>query len=260
MSIKEEYKEIIRAAKAGGEVVRKYFGKTLALEGKSTPADFRTKADLGSEKAVLDILQKKFPKYNILSEEVGEINKNSEYTFVIDPLDGTNNFSLGIPNFTTGIGLMKGGETIFGVVYAPVLKSVYFAEKGKGAYSNNKKIHVNNESELKKSTVSYVGSYACPYSHTPEVVAKFYNNGAKRLLSSWSVLFDMCLIASGKIEAAIVCGPEIYDFIPAKLIAKEAGALVTDLDGEKAVKDKDVTFLVSNGSKIHQEILKILKS
>ena len=103
--ISKKYKNIIKAAVAGGKITKKYFGKVLELEGKTRPSDFRTKADLESEKAIIKILEKSFPTYNIISEEAGEINKNSEYTFEIDPLDGTNNFVLGIPYFSIGIGL-----------------------------------------------------------------------------------------------------------------------------------------------------------
>jgi myo-inositol-1(or 4)-monophosphatase len=132
--IGKEYKEVIRAAKTGGEVVRKYFGKSLKLEGKTIPADFRTKADLESEKVIIKILSKSFPKYNIFSEEIGEIDKNSEYTFHVDPLDGTNNFALGIPYSSVSIGLTRGDEIIFGVVYNPMLDNLYYAEKGRGSF------------------------------------------------------------------------------------------------------------------------------
>jgi len=257
--IKKEYKEIIKAAVAGGKVVNKYFGKILEIEGKSMPSDFRTKADLESEKAILKILEKEFPKYNIFSEEVGEINKNSEYTFIIDPLDGTNNFVLGIPYFSIGIGLMKGGEIIFGVVYNPILNNIYFAEKDKGAFLNDRKIYVNKESDIKNSSISAVVDYGDSTGLQKNLFLESNQIGIKRYLTNWSCLLDFCLLASGKIESIIFYDCPLHDFIPGKLIAKEAGALITDFEGNKEKSDKNNIFLATNGTKIHQEILKILQ-
>lgn len=243
---------------AGGKVTKKYFGKVLELEGKSRPADFRTKADLESEKAILKVLEKAFPTYNIISEEAGEIDKKSEYTFVIDPLDGTNNFVLGIPYFSVGIGLMKGNEVIFGVIYNPILKNIYFAEKGKGSFLNNKKISVNKEADIENGTFSVIISPSGSHDYSTKVIGELYNKDAKRVLRNWSALLDFCLLASGKTEGMIVGGAYLHDFISGKLIANEAGALVTDFNGIIEKDDRNDTFLISNGTKIHQEILNVL--
>ncbi len=256
--IKKEYRDIVKATIAGGEITKKYFGKALKIEGKSMPSDFRTKADLGAEKAILKILEKKFPAYNINSEEIGSIDKNSEYTFVVDPLDGTNNFVLGIPQFSISIGLMKGEETIFGVVYNPILDNIYFAEKGGGAFLNNKKIRVNRESDIEKSSVSLIVSYAFSRDDHNDIVNRLNNKKVKRILTNWSALLDFGLLASGKIEAIMLYELPLHDFVAGKLIAKEAGALVTDFKGVEENNDKNNRFLITNGTKIHQEMLKIL--
>ena len=90
----------ILAAEHGGTIVKNYFGDLLDIEEKTMVSDFRTKADTEAENAILHVLTKNFPQYNILSEEAGFLDHHSEYTFVIDPLDGSNNFVLGIPNFS----------------------------------------------------------------------------------------------------------------------------------------------------------------
>lgn len=257
--IKKKYKAIIKAAKAGGEITKKYFGKVLEIEGKTIPADFRTKADLESEKAIIKILTKAFPKYNIISEEIGEINKNSEYTFHVDPLDGTNNFVLGIPYFSVSIGLTKGNEIIFGVVYNPILENIYYAEKGKGAFCNGKKIKVNKELDIKNSSVSLVVSFGCPRDFSSKTWVKIFTKNVKRVLSFWSVALDLCLLASGKIESIIIRELHLWDFVAGKIIAKEAGAVVTDFKGSQEKSEVNDTFLVSNSTKIHNEILELLK-
>src|SRR3989344_581814 len=95
--ISSKYQPVIDAVKAGGAVLLKYFGAAYDIHQKSSASDLRTTADLESEKVILEKLSQTFPDYNLYSEEAGEINKGSEYTFAIDPLDGTSNFVLGIP-------------------------------------------------------------------------------------------------------------------------------------------------------------------
>src|SRR3989344_752859 len=107
-----DVKNLIKAAHAGGEILRKYFGKTLNPIEKSTLWDFQTEADVGSEKAILKILRRSFPKYNIHAEEEGKTDNGSEFTIVIDPLDGTNNFVLGIPNFSVSIAVLHKNKAV----------------------------------------------------------------------------------------------------------------------------------------------------
>lgn len=259
MKISKEYLEIIRAAKAGGKIVKKYFGKNLEVIGKTIPADFKTKADIESEEVILKILSKKFPSYNIIAEENGKIDKKSEYTFAIDPLDGTNNFVLGIPYFSVSIALLKGDEIIFGVVYNPVLNNIYFAEKGKGAYLNDKKIIVNEEADLKNSSISIVFGFKYQDNFERDFSNRLYKEKAKRVLFNWSFALDAGYLSSGKYEAIYVKDINLYDFAAGKLIAKEAGALITDELGNPEENDRSQTFLISNGTKIHQEILKLIR-
>jgi myo-inositol-1(or 4)-monophosphatase len=207
----------------------------------------------------LKILKKKFPKYNIFSEEAGKTENGSEYTFVIDPLDGTNNFVLGVPYFSVSIALMKNNEVIFGVIYNPVLMNVYYAEKGKGAYLNGKRINVSSESNIKNSTVSLVANYGFSIDNFVKMGRSLYELDVKRVSKFWSVALDYCLLASGKIEALILHDVPLYDFAAGKIIAREAGARITDFNGDKLSDDKEKIFLTTNGTKIHKEILGILK-
>ncbi|OGI64415.1 hypothetical protein A2733_01250 [Candidatus Nomurabacteria bacterium RIFCSPHIGHO2_01_FULL_40_20] len=255
---KEDKKNLIKATHAGGKILKKYFGKTLNLVEKSMIADFKTEADTESEKTILRILKKEFKNYNIHSEENGKINKSSKYTIVIDPLDGTNNFVLGIPNFSITIAVLFEGEAIAGVIHQPILKQTYFAEKGKGAFLNNKKIKVNNNKDPKALTIAYSCGYKTSHTRIANiirslVVSKFY----KRVTFNWSPAYDHCLLASGKIEALITdAGTEIYDFGAGKLIAKEAGAKIYTLDGKKDTDFLNDAFIIGNSEKVIKNVLK----
>lgn len=252
--------KIIQAAENGGREVNKYFGDVLKINEKSTLSDFRTKADTESEKAILSVLKSEFPDFNILSEETGVIDKNSEYTFIIDPLDGTNNFVLGIPNFSISIALMKNDELILGVVHIPILGQTYYAQKGKGAYLNDRKLSVNSEQDMKRVTISYTCGYINSRDFSQKLQKKLDDFPIKRVLTMWSPAVDLCLLASGKIEAIINNANEIYDFAAGKIIAREAGAVITDFEGNKDVEDRSNVFIVSNTKNIQQNLIVILKN
>lgn len=251
-------KDIIAAAENSGEIIRKYFGNTLEIEEKSTIADFKTKADLESEQGIIALLSEKFPNYNILSEEAGSVDRQSEYTLVIDPLDGTNNFVLGIPNFTVSIGLLKGDRCVAGVTHAPLLNQTYSAEEGKGAFCNGKPISVSQETVLERSTVSYT----CGYINNPQfeikLLKKLQVSNVKRYLTNWSPAFDYCLLASGKIETIINNNNELYDYIAGKIIAREAGAIITDFRGKLQDDRQTSQFVASNKQEIHSQITALL--
>ena len=248
---------IISAAKAGGKIIKGYFGQSLVIEEKSAAFDVRTKADIESEAAILAVLKKAFPTYNIFSEECGFINKKSEYTFHIDPLDGTNNFVSGIPNFSVSIALVKGKETIFGVIYMPILDLAYYAAKGGGAFCNEVKIRKSEETVLERSCASFMCGYHCPRPYIIKTLGNLIRR-AKRVTVNWSVATDLCLVASGKIETALNKKTELWDFLAGKLIAKEAGCVVTDLTGRPEKDDFNREFLVSNNFEIHKKILPLV--
>ena len=249
---------MIRAAHAGGEVLRKYFGQALELVEKSSIADFQTKADLEAEKAILEILKKELPEYNILSEE-GKTNNNSDYTLVIDPLDGTNSFVLGIPHFAVSIGLLYKGDAIIGVVYQPIIDQTYYALKGKGAYLHDKKINVNSITDPRNITIEYTCGYGMDRNYFSKVMGALSAMGCKRIMNNWVASIEYCMLASGKTESVITDGVEIHDFAAGKLIALEAGAKIIDFTGKE---DKDYLnnfFLMSNTSEINEYVLNVIK-
>ncbi|MFA6271662.1 MAG: inositol monophosphatase [Patescibacteria group bacterium] len=253
----KETKIIIKAVEAGGEVLRKYFGQDLKVVQKTFPSDVYTKADIESEAAILDIVTRDLPGYNIFSEETGEIKRNSEYTLIIDPLDGSNNFVLGIPNFSASIALLKNDEIIASAIYDPIQKKIYHAEKGSGAFCNKQKISVNKISEWEKSTVVYITHYTVNRKPHKLIIDRIENKKVKRVLRNWSPSLDFCMLASGKVEILINNYSEIYDHIAGKLIAREAGARITDFEGRSEKNDMNSIFIATNGTKLHGETVKL---
>jgi len=139
-----ELEVAILAAKEAGKVLEKYFDTEILKEYKEddTPV---TKADREAEDVIKKIIYDNFPEHSIIGEETGHTKKQESYTWHIDPLDGTRNFANGIPFFGVSIALAKDSDLIVGVVYNPVTQSLFYAEKNKGAYLNDKKIFVSKE-------------------------------------------------------------------------------------------------------------------
>lgn len=250
--------KVIEAAEAGGQEIKKHFGSMLDTETKKMPSDIRTIADLDSEKAILSLLEKNFPDVNIYSEEQGEIDKQSELTFIVDPLDGSNNFVTGIPYFSATIGLMHKEKIILGVTHNPITGQTFHAMKGQGAYENDKKIEVSNNNEFMHAGVVYTCGYENDENFALRLESELIKRKVKRIFNMWSPALDFCNLAAGKIEVIINNENDLYDFVAGKIIAAEAGAKITDFSS-RTCPDRDTQFVVSNGTKLHEETLEILK-
>lgn len=247
---------MVRAAEAGGEELRKLFGRSLKTTRKSTAADFYTEADLRSERQILTRLRRNFPRYNILSEEHGLIDRHSRYTFVVDPLDGTNNFVLGIPNFSVAIALFDGNKVTHAVVRQPVLCETYAAVRGAGASRNGRSLRVNRERRLSHATIAYSTRYATSVKREADTLRALLGLKVKRVLTNWAPEMDFCLLAEGRLEAIVSDRNELYDFAAGKLIAEEAGAICTDYNGQPLRHDRVPTFVAGNVSAIQSAVTK----
>ncbi len=253
-----ELESIIHAAKSAGKVITDHFGNTLQTEQKSIAADFYTQADLDSEREVLKVLKKAFPKRSIFSEESGIIDRKSEYTFFVDPLDGSNNFVLGIPNFSVSIGLAMGNKLVAGVIHCPILNKTYYAQRGKGAFVNGSRLRVNDISDITKASVAYSCAYKNSEKYEQKLIRSLRKGNVKRLMQNWSPAYDFCMLAAGRIECVISNENDIYDYCAGKLIAKEAGAKITDFVGKPEKDEKADTFLATNGTELHDKFLKVV--
>jgi myo-inositol-1(or 4)-monophosphatase len=150
---------------------------------------------------------------------------------------------------------LKGNEIIYGVIHHPVTGDTYFASKGKGAFMNGASISVNAEHREANCTISYYCNYTTPRERIIKFKTALLKLPIKRLLDLWSPTLCYCGLASRRIEALINDGIEWYDYAAGKLIAMEAGAKVTDFWGRNTIKDEDNTFLITNGTQIHDFLI-----
>ncbi|OGF26117.1 hypothetical protein A2303_04935 [Candidatus Falkowbacteria bacterium RIFOXYB2_FULL_47_14] len=250
--------KIIAAVRSGGETLKINFGKNLRTYRKTIASDFFTEADIKTETRIISLIKKVYPGINILAEESGVENNGSDYTLVIDPLDGTNNFALNIPYFSVAVALMEGEKTVFACVYNPILNDLYCAKLGKGAYKNGRRMKVSRKTSLSQATIAYVTGYSNIKDLRLSMTKKLYHKFAERILDNWCPTLDYCLLAEGKIECVITDDDDLHESIIGKLFITESGGIVTDYRGEKSRGYKEYRFISANGKKILNEVLRIV--
>ncbi len=250
------------AVKTGEQILEKQ--KHIKIIAFKDRQDIVTNADLDAEQSIIRKIKGLFPSHRIYSEEEGSVEGSSEYEWIIDPIDGTKEFVRGLPSFSTCFALEKNGQAILSVLYEPVARKLYSAAKNIGAYEDGKKVNVNAQSSLENS---FVYAYLPHHQYDAQVAEKLWNAIEKLSRKTYRIrgiaaeALAMCWVASGKIEAFISQNTFAgwYDIIPGLFIAKEAGATVTGIDGNKFTKDRlSNGFIISNG-KIHSQLIKIMK-
>lgn len=253
-----KYKNLIKTVEHSGKLIKNLYGQNIVRKIKSSSIDFVTEADLASEANILKFIKKNFPDYNVLSEEAGFIDKKSKYTFVLDPLDGTINFSNTIAFFTVTLSLLEGDKAIFAVTHNPLNNQTFYAFKGQGSYLNGKRIFINKKTNLSEAVVGFSCGWKMPLKEARKMMGKLLQLSVSRILNTWSPAWELCLLASGKIDGYLNYGNELYDNLAGKLIAREAGGRLTNFQGQILTNDRNNFFVASNNAKLHQRILKLL--
>lgn len=248
---------LIEAAKAGAAEILRFFNSDFKISNKEGVNNLVTEADHASEKAIFDVIHKSFPDHHILSEETGEIVQDSNYKWIIDPIDGTVNFAHGIPLNCVSIGIEHHGKVVMAVVYNPHINELFFAEKGKGATLNDKPIQVSKETQTAKACL--VTGFPYTYINMPngplEIFERFIRKGVPvRRLGSAAI--DLCWVAAGRFDGFYEHKLEPWDSAAGYLIVEEAGGKVTDHRGN-AFSIYQHKVLATNG-KIHEEMVEII--
>ncbi|BDQ01464.1 inositol monophosphatase family protein [Ignavibacterium sp.] len=250
--------DIIQIAKEAGGIIRSAHGTRFSVEVKSNNLkNLVTEIDKKSEKTITEFIRKKFPTHNILAEEGGEHKSSSEYLWVIDPLDGTTNFAHGLPIFSVSIGVQYKNETVAGVVYDVMRDVLYSAEKGSGAFENEKRITVNSNDNIEESIL--VTGFPYNVAENPDKVFERFIEMikvARAVRRLGSAAIDFCYVANGVFDGFWEVHLNPWDICAGKLIVEEAGGKVTDFNGN-TISIFNKTILSTNG-KIHNKMIELL--
>jgi myo-inositol-1(or 4)-monophosphatase len=246
----------LRAAREAGYILAQYYDRPHAISVKG-PRDIYTEADLAAETVALRIIRESCPDACIMSEETNTSwqEAGDRPTWFVDPLDGTTNFARGLPMFSVSVAMARHGLVECGVVYDPLLKQLFWAERGRGAYLNERQLHVSTRPTLMDSLVTLDWPRA---QAQRELAANFLARLAPQVdavRSRGSAALGLCGVAAGWCEAYFqyTLGP--WDVAAGALLVEEAGGRVTDLRGQPYRLDQP-SWLATNGL-VHTAILAV---
>ncbi|HYE10553.1 MAG TPA: inositol monophosphatase family protein [Patescibacteria group bacterium] len=243
-------------AREAGALQLEYLNKKIKYDTKSTAVDMVTEVDLLCEKLIISKIREVYPLHSIISEEAGKSNDENEYVWIIDPLDGTNNYFHGYPVFAVSIALHQGDEPLIGVVYVPYVNEMFYAAKEMGAYLNDEKITVSATDNLRGALLATGFPYDKAedlknnnieiFSHiVPDIM------GVRR---SGSAAYDLCCAACGRLDGYWELKIKLWDMAAGELIMREAGGEVL-----YNVHEKGINIIAGNSAivkllqaKIHQ--------
>lgn len=233
----------------------KYDRRDSLLKGQN---EVVTKVDKETEKFLRREIEKAFPEHAILGEEYGNNEKKSDYLWIIDPIDGTTNFSIHNPLWSISIGLAYKNKIIFGLIYAPILKEVFWAERGKGAYLNGKKLKIKNESGGGKEIHTFCHGQKPENIKTAIAYYQEHKLKAMDCRQLGSAAIELAYVAASRVDSIFIPGARSWDVAAGVLIASEAGASVCDAKGKSwSLKSED---MIAVRPKLKNKILSSIKN
>tara|TARA_B100001094_G_scaffold331387_1_gene399494 strand:- start:2041 stop:2847 length:807 start_codon:yes stop_codon:yes gene_type:complete len=248
----------VRAARQGGSVLSRAYAEHDKVEVFKKGHDYVTKADLDSEKAIIASLQKSYPEHGILARESGVINPGHDHQWVIDPLSGTMNFIKGIPHFAVSIALQVKNKTELAVVYNPITDELFTAINGAGAQLNDYRIRVSQQKDLTDALIG-TGLPHKSRQHTESYMSMLQEVfiQASDLRRAGSTALDLAYVAAGRFDGFFEVSLKPWSLISGALIAREAGAMMTDfVGGHHYFKNG---HLVAGTPKITQGLLRAMR-
>lgn len=252
---------MIQAATKAGRSLARDFGEVQNLQvSLKGPGDYVSQADHRAEKILREELTKARPGYGLLMEESGKIEgTDSQHRWIVDPLDGTTNFLHGIPLFAVSIALERQGQLVAGVVYNPAMDELYTAERGSGAFLNDRRMRVSARRNIEDSVIGTGvphigrGNHSAYIRELIPVMARC--SGVRRL---GSAALDLAYVAAGRFDGFWENGLSAWDVAAGMVLIREAGGFVSDNKGGGNVFDSQ--SIVAGNEPVHKALLGLLKN
>ena len=249
---------LLQAIEAAATEIRRFTDLEFIITAKEGINNLVTEVDHASEKAIIDVIKKNFPDHHILSEECGDLVQDSQYKWIIDPIDGTVNFAHRIPICCISIGLEHNGKMIMGGIYNPFMNELFIGERGQGVTLNDKPVRVSKKDSVAKACM--VTGFPYTYLDEPngplQVFERFIRRGVPvRRLGSAAI--DLAWVACGRFDGFYEHKLQAWDSAAGFLMVQEAGGRVTDLKGGE-YSPYQPGIIASNGI-IHDELFEWIK-
>ena len=249
----------VRAARAAGRVITKNMGRldSIRIEKKGHN-DFATEADREAEAEIVETVLKAYPDHGIMGEESGQMgNADSQYQWIVDPIDGTMNFMHGFPHFSVSIALYQNNRAYQAVVYDPVRQELFTGGKGEGAYLDGRRIRVSGAKLLKDALLGTgYPYYEGKNLDTDLATLKAFTEKSSGVRRAGSAALDLSYIAAGRLDGAWLSGLKNWDFAAGALLVREAGGLVNDYHGGDSWTESG--DIIAGTPKVHHEMLQTM--
>ncbi len=252
----------VAAARVGGDVLRRYFEQGVQVRDKSAGGgkayDLVTDADLESEKAIASLLRDAYPSHEMLGEEsLQQGNGEAENLWIIDPLDGTNNFAHRIEHFAVSIGYYERGRPMVGAVYQPLLDEMYTVIRGHGAFRGGERVHVSAAESLGQAMIGCGFYYdrGAMMRSTLAAIEECFSNDIHGIRRFGTASLDLCMVGCGQLDGFFEYNLSPWDFAAAALFVEEAGGRVTDAQGGN-LPIGSTSIVASNGT-LHDRLVEI---
>jgi myo-inositol-1(or 4)-monophosphatase len=250
----EEFIESV--ARQAGEIIQQHYEKRARAKEKTSRIDVVTEADTAAEKIIIDRIKTTFPDHNIIAEESGYGTKQSTHTWVVDPLDGTKNFSVHIPIFGVAIALLESDTVVEAGIYLPVLNEFVYARKGHGTYMNGEKLHASTYATLADS-VGIMNSWTTKAEKFKEMHNILSKAHRCMFTTTGSHAATGVYLCTGRADWVVSDGAALWDYAPIALILQEAGYTVTDKQGQQW--KKETKSLVAANKDIHKQLIEAIQ-
>lgn len=250
------------AAMKAGRGLKRDFGEVENLQvSMKGPGDFVSAADRKAEKTLFEELSRARPGYGFIMEESGVVEgTDKSHRWIVDPLDGTTNFLHAIPHFAISVGLEREGQIVAGLIYNPATEDLYVAEKGQGAWHNDRRLRVSARRDVAMALIGcgvpHLGKAAGHARFKSELAAVM--SRAQNVRRMGAAALDMAYVAAGRLDAYWERGINAWDIAAGAVLVREAGGFVTSADG--AADYLDDGTMCCGSEPIHKELLAILKT
>ncbi|MDG0793979.1 inositol monophosphatase [Cohnella ginsengisoli] len=249
-----------RLIRQAGAVALERFDDIAEVTDKDDYGDVVTEVDLLTEAIILPGIQSTFADHAIHSEEAGSLGGESDWLWLIDPLDGTNNFAIGLPAFATSITLLYKREPVLGVVYEPLTDRLFVSSAGEGAFVNGKPMQVKPAARLSKANIGWIQGHAVRNDPRAVRLRHHLDVSFKRMMRLWAPTLQWCLLAKGDIDGIVLYNSEGDDLYSGILMVKEAGGIVVDFEGRPFTGMQAEPYLIACHPDNRDELLRTVRA
>lgn len=233
IDIDHAHRVAVEAAEQAGALLRERARGEIGLRAKGPDGDVVTDLDIAAERLIVDRIHASFPGHQVISEEAGVLGGESSFTWVVDPLDGTNNLAVGMSTYVVGIALCENGVPVLGVVHDPVHEQTFSAARGRGAYGpGGRVLRPALRSAPHRPLLAWIQGHAVASDDSTARALKLVLDAAsRRVFQLWAPLLSWAMLARGDIDGIVGYRTEAVDLPAGVMLAVEAGMVVCDLDG-----------------------------